>query len=101
MIRNNDKEKMFSSMLNTLANNLGYNGIRLVMRYRLDFREKYIWKTVMLKSRLPLKADSWENAAKTVANNFNNGKSLFVAEKIITQDSNGVPEFLIEMALFD
>lgn len=95
-----DREEKFLLMLNKLGKQLGYsNGARLVMGVELSFGEMYhAWETVMLKPGLPLKASSWEKAAKKVVNHLNNGKSLF-AGKLITQESNGVPEFLIEMEL--
>ena len=94
------REEKFSLMLDKLGKQLGYsNGARLVMREELSFGEMYhAWEIVMLEPGLPLKADSWENAAKKAAKHLSDGKPLF-AGRLITQESNGVPEFLIEMEL--
>ena len=95
-----NREEKFLLLLDRLGKQLGYSGgARLVIGAELNFVETYYsWETVMLKPGLQLKASSWEEAAKKVANHLNSGKPLF-AGKLITQESNGVPEFLIEMEL--
>ena len=54
---------------------------------------------VMLEPGKPLMADSWKDAAEKIAKHLSSGKPIFIDGKIITKDTEGAVEFLINMAL--
>ena len=43
-------------------------------------------------------ACNWKDVAEKIAKHLSDGKQMFI-DKIITQDTEGVAEFLIEMSL--
>lgn len=88
-----------------LAKSLGYDGagydgaIGGVPSTELVFyNHKYVPDTVMLAPGQPLAADGWQGKAKKLAEHLANGKPVFISS-IVTKDTDGVAEFLVEYDL--
>lgn len=95
-----EAERKYELAIVKLAKSLGYDSaISGVPSTELIFyNHKYAPDTVMLALGQPLAADGWQGKMKKLAEHLANGKPVFIGT-IVTKDTDGVAEFLVECDL--
>ena len=98
-LRQKSEDLKYGDIVGRLLKRIGYSHDALIVDGNLLVKNGLAHDSVTLKpGESFIAARSWKDAAEKIAKHLSDGKQMFI-DKIITQDTEGVAEFLIEMSL--
>lgn len=93
------EDLVYGAAIDRLLKRIGYSYVAVIAFGELQVTKCGMYDKVMLKPGKPCIVRNWKDAAEKIAKYLSSGKPIFIDDKIITKDTEGVAEFLIEMAL--